>query len=110
VKKPGLSQHLQVIFWSCQQARDTKINQPYIAISGYQNVAGFQVPVHDQVMVRVLQRIAHLQHQFQSFGDVAIVLPAPGRNWLAMHKLHDEEWQSVAGGAGIDKARDVGML
>jgi hypothetical protein len=63
VKEPGPRQRPLIIVRPCQQPSDAEIQQSHVAVPAHEYVAGFQVPVNDQVAVRVLQRVAYLQHQ-----------------------------------------------
>ena len=66
--------------------------------------------MHDEILVRVLNRVADRGKQCEALLDVERLPIAVGRNRLARHVLHREVGPAVGGDAAIEEARDVGML
>ena len=77
---------------------------------GHQDVGGLQVAVHDQVAVRVGDRLAHLREQRQALLERRAVLGAEGGDRPALHELHDHVGAAVGGDAAVVQARDARVL
>src|SRR5206468_12926023 len=78
-----------------------------LSLSRYQNVAGFQIPVYDEVPVEIAGCPADFEEQ-----SAFIPHGQPGGknvNGLAVNIFHDEERLAVVQTAGIQHARDVRM-
>src|SRR6516162_9779274 len=60
-----------------QKLGDSKVEELGNSICGNQDVARFDIAVHDQVLVRVLHGIAHLAEQAQPLLDGKLLLLAP---------------------------------
>ncbi len=92
---------------------DAEINDlRHRAVGGvrHENIGGLYVPVDEALLVRVPDRAADLEKQFQTPAQIQAPLIAIIRDALATHELHDEEGPTGGGDAGVEHARDVGML
>jgi hypothetical protein len=59
---------------------DSKVRHLYGPIMRHEYVRRFEIPVHQTVLVRVLQRVAHLNRQIEpdtQVGTVAGLNPVP---------------------------------
>ena len=75
--------------------RQSEIRHFYLAPAIQEEVLGFDVAVHDAVVVRELERVANLRHD----GERLARLDAPGVEQLAqvhaVHELHEEKVKPV---------------
>ena len=56
--------------------RNAEVQQSYSTIALHEHIAGFQVAVHDQVAVRILNGACDVQHQLQALLNRKLVLVA----------------------------------
>ncbi len=89
---------------------DTEIQQLGLAVARDQDVARLQVAVNDQVLMCVLHSGAYADEEFESLGDVEVILVAVSVDRRAINVLHHQVRPSVGGGASVEQARDVGMV
>ena len=98
-------------YWSRRDhLGDAEIEQFGDPFLGDQNVAGFQIAVHHQVLMRILHRLTDHAEQFQSLPDVQILLFAILRDGQAIDVLHDEVRKPILGRAAIQQSRNKRML
>ena len=64
----------------------------------------------DEMLVRELHRVAHVEEERQSLLQPQPTLVAVGEERLARDVLHDEERAAVQRRAAVDQSCDVGML
>jgi len=62
------------------------------------------------LVVGRLHRGANLAKESQALVDGEAVLVAVAVDRAALDVLHDDEWEPVVGGAGVQQPRDVGMI
>src|SRR5260370_30158045 len=79
-----------------QNFRDSEIDQPGSAITGYKNVRGLKITMNDQVFVRVSNRGADLTKQFQNRSQIRLSIPAILFDGYAVDVLYYQIRQSVA--------------
>ena len=64
----------------------------------------------DALLVRVLDAAADAEEELEPPADVEAVPVAVIGDRLAGHELHDEVGETLVGGAGVERARDVGVV
>ena len=64
----------------------------------------------DALLVRVLHAAAHAEEELEPLAQIEAVPVAVVRDRLAGHQLHDEVGESLVGGAGFERAGDVGVI
>ena len=64
----------------------------------------------DALLVRVLHAAAHAEEELEPVTQIEVVPVAVGRDRLAGHQLHDEVGEPLVGGAGFERAGDVGVI
>src|ERR1700730_5538815 len=89
---------------------DSEIKKSRHSIRGHQDVAGFEIAVHNQPLVSELHRRTDLQKKFQplSRGQVVVVTVVVDR--LAFDQFHDKVGNAFFGGAPIKEPRNVRMI
>ena len=75
-----------------------------------QDVAGLEIAMNHQVLVRVVNRSADGQKQFKPASNGERMDFAVGIDGRSLDQLHHEIGNAVVGGAAIEQARDVGMI
>ncbi len=95
---------------SLEQPCDAEVEQARHPVARHEHVAGLEVAVHDQVLVGVLHRPAHLDEQAQALGDRQAARVGVGRDRGAGDVVHHEVGPAVFGGASVEQARDVRVL
>ena len=93
-----------------EQLGDAEVEQAHVVERGDQDVRRLQVAVHDQVRVRVADRVAGLQEQREPLRQRRLPLQRPVGDRFAVDVFQREVGLAVLGGAGIEQARDVGVL
>ena len=93
-----------------QQLGDSEIEQLGNAVRGHEDVSRLDVAVHDQVLMRVLHRVAHVAEQTETVVDRQLLLLAPRGNLQAIDKFQDDIRRAVFGRAAIEQPGDIGML
>src|SRR5262249_44271131 len=81
-----------------------------VIVHGDQDVGGFQVPVDDPFLVRVLDRVADGDEQFKALSRREVVGVTVLGNRYAVHQFHDEVRAAALGGAGVQDFGDVLMV
>ena len=74
-----------------------------------ENVGGFQIPVQDAFLMRVLNGVAHLKEQLEPRVDWKRVQIGERRNGRAIDVLHREIRQTIVGEPGVEDRCDVRM-
>ena len=92
------------------QLGDSEIEQLRHRLRRHQDVAGLQVAVHDQVLVRVLHGVADLAKQLEPRRDRQTLLVAVLVDRLAVHVLHDEVRRTLGRRTAVEEAGDVRMV
>ena len=76
---------------AAERLGDAEIRNERVAIGGQQEIFGFDVPVYDSVVVRVLQRLRCLSRDAHRFVHRELSLPVETRaQCLAFHEWHGE--------------------
>ena len=75
-----------------------------------QDVAGLEVAVDDALLVGVLDPAADAEEELEPVTQIEVVPVAVGGDRLAGHELHDEVGEPLVGGAGVERAGDVGVI
>lgn len=88
---------------------DAKINQLELALVVDQHIAGFDVPVQDQMPVRVRYRIAQVEQKLHAWAQAELVLTAMAEQVLAVDQFHRIPELTSAAFATVDKSGDVWM-
>ncbi len=94
----------------CERLGDAEVEQFHHAVAADENVRWFQVPMHDQIAMRIDHGCAHLFHQCQTGAQSQRVLVAIARDRLAFDEFQREVRCSVVRDAAIVKLCDVRML
>ena len=92
-----------------QNLGDAKIEELWCAIGSDENVAGLDVAMNDQPLMRVLDRGADLEKEFQSLCDGRALSVAVFGNGPAVDQFH-YQIRSAERAAAIEKARNVRVL
>ena len=95
---------------SIDELRDAEVQQLRHALVGHEDVRRFDVAVHDQVLMRVVDRRADRLEQPQPVGDrealpIAVVVEAD-----AVDVFHDEVGHAFLRRAAVEELRDVRMV
>ena len=93
-----------------EQLGDPKIEQLDRPLPGHEHVGGFEIAVHDEIFVCVLQGRPHLVQQGNPLVYGQRVLVTVGRDGVAVHVFHDEVRHVVVRKSPVQKGRDVGMI
>jgi hypothetical protein len=92
------------------QLGDTEVEQPHLAVGGDENVAGLQVPMHDEPAVREGDRAADLQQQIELAPHRQRPFLGVGVDRLALDVLQRQVRPAVLVDPGVVQARDVRVL
>ena len=92
-----------------QQFGDAKVQQFHLPFGVDQNVRGFEVAVHDEVLVRVLDGREHLQEQPDARTHVQPASIAVRQQIFAIHVFERDERLARFGDTRIVETRDVWM-
>lgn len=79
-------------------------------VKGDEDVGGFDVAVDDAFLVGVLDGVADLEEESETFGHGETVAVAVFGDAQAGDQLHDEEGPAGGGGAGVEDAGDVRVV
>ncbi len=93
-----------------EQLGDAEVEQAHVVEWRDQDVRRLEVAVHDQVGVRVADRVADLQEQLHARGHARPARAAPVGDRFAFHVFQREVGLVVAADAGVEQARDVRVL
>ena len=75
-----------------------------------QDVAGLDVPMHQPLLVGVVQRLGHRRHQFDRFVDRKPGLLEPRGEVGAVDVFRDDETGELLGAADIEDGNDVRVI
>ena len=89
---------------------DAEIHELRRTVRGDEDVAGLQVAVHDEVLVREVNRRAHLLEQREPLDDGELSAVAVLAYGLPVDVLHDQVRQAVLRRSAVEQARDVRMF
>jgi hypothetical protein len=89
---------------------DAEVEQLHSSFGGDQDVSRLQVAVDDQVAMRVVDRLAHLQEERQPIVQAGMPALAMLDDGFAAHVLDHSPQPAVRRGAAIQQARDAGMV
>ena len=93
-----------------EQLRNAEIEQFRDAVRRHEDVRRLEIAVHDQVLMRVLHGVAHLEEQAQALLDRQPLLLAPRGDLHAGDVLENNVGRAVISGAAVEQSRDVGVL
>jgi hypothetical protein len=93
-----------------EQLGDAEVEQFRRAVGGDEDVRRLQVAVHDQVLVRVLHRIADRREQAQAGAQVQFPFTAVVGDRPSLDVFQDEVGNARRRQAAVDQARDVRVL
>ncbi len=93
-----------------EQLRDAEVEQLRRPVARDQNIAGLQIAVNDQVLVRVLHGAADADEQPEPSLDREVVDVAIPVDRQAVDELHHEVRQAVVGRSAVDQAGDVRVI
>src|SRR6478672_3224317 len=89
---------------------DAEVEQLGHAIWRDQDVAGLEIAMNDQVLVRVMNGCAHVPKEFETLSSRELMTLAIAVDWHAIDQLHDEVRNTVVSGAAVKQASDIGMI
>ena len=92
-----------------QEPGDTEVQQLHVPVRPHQDVGGLQVAMHDQVLLRVIDRVAHREEEPQPFIDREPARIAPPVDAFAIHVFHRQERQTFGRESAVEQLRDVRM-
>ena len=93
-----------------QPLGDAEIEQLDLAVGCHQHVARFQIAVNDLAIVRMLDRVEHVEAQPHAIRDVQTAIVGVAIDRRAGDVLHHEVGKPLRRGAAIEEAGDVGMV
>ena len=93
-----------------EQFGDAEIEDLHTPLFGYQDVFRFQVPVNDQILMRVLNGIANLLEQFKPLVEGKMVSVAIFRDRFALHIFHHQIGNAIFAHPAFYEAGDIGMM
>jgi hypothetical protein len=100
----------RVLALGMEHLGDAEVQQLGDAVGRDQDVEWLDVPVHDQMLVRVAHRPGHLKKQLQPLAHAQRVGIGVGIDRLSIDVLHHEERLAVLGGTAIQEPGNVGVL
>ena len=105
--RPGILRSLaDVLFSQCQP----EIDDVRLAVLADQNVARLDVPMHQSLLVGVVQGLGHRRHQFGRFPVLQPLLLELRREIGPFDVLRDDEAGTVLRAADIMHRHDAGMV
>ena len=93
-----------------EQLGDAEVEQLRHARGGDEDVAGLDVAVHDEALVRVLHGAADLPEEREAAVDRQAPVVAPLDERLPLHVLEDEVGLARLRRPAVEQARDVGVI
>lgn len=93
-----------------QELRDAEVEQLNGPLTRDQDVRRLQVPVDDEVLMRVVNGAAHPLEQAKAVFDREALAIAVLGDGQPGHVLHGEPWRAIAGDAAVQEPRDAVML
>ena len=92
-----------------EQFGDAEVEQLCIAFLRDQDIRRLDIPMDDQVAVRMSQRTEHVEHQPDARLDAQAVRGAVVIDACPLHVFQDEVRAARRGDPGVDQPRDVRM-
>jgi hypothetical protein len=92
-----------------EQPRDAEIEQFGFAVAVDEDVGRLEIAMDDEPAVRILDRGADLEEQFDARAQGERMRVAPAVEPFAIDVFHGQERHAVGAAAGIDEMRDVRM-
>jgi hypothetical protein len=93
-----------------QELGDPEIEQLGHPVGGDQNIPGLDVPMHDEVPMRVTHGLTDRPKQDQPVAEAEARLVGVPIDGPPLDILHDEIRNAARAGPSIEQARDVGMI
>jgi hypothetical protein len=93
-----------------EKLRNSEVEQFDRSIGRNQDVAGLQIAMYHQALVRVLNCGANATEQFKALADIQFAFVTPAVNRLAIDQLHDKVRQPLFGTAAVEEPRNIGMI
>ena len=94
---------------SSQQLCDPEVQQPDLAIGGDQNIRRLQIPMHDELRVRVGDGIRDLRKQLQPRLQIDLLVAAVLVDLMSFDVLDREKRLPLRGEARVVQACDIRM-
>ncbi|ODV20559.1 MAG: hypothetical protein ABT27_07585 [Lysobacteraceae bacterium SCN 69-25] len=104
------AQALRRVLAGMQQLGDAEVEQLDLARACDEHVGRLEVAMHDQIAMRMRDRLADLDEQRQTRVEIQAPRVAPGRQRLAVDEFHREPRTTVLVEAAVDQACDVRMF
>ena len=98
------------LFGRIEELRDTEVEQLHLPVVRHQDVGRLEVPVHDEIAVRVLDGLGHHEKELQAPGERQPVSVAVAVNRFALDQLHREERAAVIRRAAVEQLGDGWMI
>src|SRR6185369_4728591 len=92
-----------------EQLGDAEVEQACLAFVRYQHVRGFEIPMHDELAVRVRDRVGDLEEQAQPLPQAETVRRAVLVDRSSLDVLEREIRLPLRGDTGIVEPSDVRM-
>ena len=92
------------------QPKVDHLGNRFVVVRGHQYVRGFEVAVDDSFLMRVLDGLADLCEQLQSFGYAQPRGVAVFGDRYAFDVFHDEVGPAAVGQPSVEHFRDVGVV
>ena len=93
----------------CGKFGDAEVEQQRRVITAHDYVGGFQIAMHDEVLMRVMHRATELLEKAQARRQRRHFFCPPNTERQAFDIFHHEERLAFGGGAAIEQARDIRM-
>jgi len=93
-----------------EQFCDPEIEQHGRSFGSDEDVAGLEIAMDDEALVRVVYRYASLHEEAQAAGDAEFVLVAVAVDGNAVDIIDHQVRQPIVGGPAVDQAQDMGMI
>ena len=78
--------------------------------AGHQDVPGFEIAVHDRLLMRVLHPFANFDEQLEPFANPELLAVAVVGDGLPGDILHDEVRLAIGRRSGVEHLGDAGMV
>ena len=92
-----------------QQPRDPEVEQHRVTIAGHHDVRRFDVAVHDELTMGVLERFADAREEREALVDGEPLFVAVAIDRAAVDVLHHEIRAAIRGAAAVEQSGDVWM-
>ena len=90
-----------------EQLGDSEVEQPHVPFPVDEDIGRFEVAVHDEVAVGVVDGRANFEHQ--AHDPSRVESPAEIIDRLAIDPLHGQPAGAIGLDAGVDERRDMRM-